>query len=196
MAALRLGAYDYLVKSELKLPELAAVVERALERRQLTRANRELLQDLQQAREALAQRRAQELVQIRRIGERLAGPLSMDELVQGLAELIWESLPLSCLSLLLRGRQANCKVRPIAGIPGYPRRLWPPGRAGWPSAWQAAGPCPRRPPAAGPCYGEMAAAGLTGLAAGGGRSPLSPRRRSSFASSCSRGGRLAESAPL
>jgi two-component system NtrC family response regulator len=40
--ALRLGAYDYLVKSDLRLPELQNVVERALERRRLALANREL----------------------------------------------------------------------------------------------------------------------------------------------------------
>ena len=49
--ALRLGAYDYLVKSELRLPELQSVVERALERRRLALANRELLENLKHAQE-------------------------------------------------------------------------------------------------------------------------------------------------
>jgi DNA-binding NtrC family response regulator len=41
--ALRLGAYDYLVKATLRLPELQSVVDRALERRRLALANRTLL---------------------------------------------------------------------------------------------------------------------------------------------------------
>jgi two-component system cell cycle response regulator len=103
VAALRLGAYDYLVKSELKLPELLAVVERALERRALALANRELLDGLRQAQGELAKRRAAELAQIRLIGERLARPLTIGELTQGLGALIWESLPLAFLALVLLG---------------------------------------------------------------------------------------------
>ena len=74
--ALRLGAYDYLLKSDLILADLQAVINRALERRRLAQTNRLLLENLSQAREELAQRRAAELTQIRRIGETLAGPLT------------------------------------------------------------------------------------------------------------------------
>jgi two-component system cell cycle response regulator len=101
--ALRLGAYDYLVKSELRLPELHSVVDRALERRRLALANRELLKDLRQAQEELAATRTRELAQIRRIGEALARPLSPQELVHGLLDLIWESLPLAALGLAFQG---------------------------------------------------------------------------------------------
>ena len=38
--ALRLGAYDYLVKSDLRLSDLQAVVTRALEHRRLAQADR------------------------------------------------------------------------------------------------------------------------------------------------------------
>ena len=101
--ALRLGAYDYLVKSELRLPELQSVVDRALERRRLSLANRELLENLRRAQDELAATRARELVQIRRIGETLARPLTPQELVGGLLDLIWESLPLAILSLKFKG---------------------------------------------------------------------------------------------
>jgi two-component system, cell cycle response regulator len=97
--ALRLGAYDYIVKSELRLPDLQTVVDRALERRRLSRANRELLEHLQQAREELERRRKAELAQIRRIGESLAQPLAPEQLTDGLLNLIWESLPLVILGL-------------------------------------------------------------------------------------------------
>jgi diguanylate cyclase (GGDEF)-like protein len=100
--ALRLGAYDYLVKSELRLPELQSVLERALERRRLALANRQLLEDLRRAREELAATRARELAQIRRIGETLARPLQAPEVVAGLLDLIWESLPLEMLGLVFR----------------------------------------------------------------------------------------------
>ncbi len=98
--ALRLGAYDYLVKAELRLPDLQAVVDRALERRRLTLANRELLAHLRQAREELAARRKAELAQIRRIGESLAQPMAPGQLTEGLLNLIWESMPLEVLALL------------------------------------------------------------------------------------------------
>jgi two-component system, cell cycle response regulator len=97
--ALRLGAYDYIVKSELRLPDLQTVVDRALERRRLSRANRELLEHLQQARQELERRRKAELAQIRRIGESLAQPLAPEQLTDGLLNLIWESLPLVILGL-------------------------------------------------------------------------------------------------
>jgi two-component system cell cycle response regulator len=102
--ALRLGAYDYLVKSELRLPELQSVVDRALERRRLALANRQLLEDLQQAQKELADTRARELTQIRRIGETLARPLTVPELAKGLLNLIWESLPLTHLGIKFQGQ--------------------------------------------------------------------------------------------
>ncbi len=118
VAALRLGAYDYLVKSELKLPELLAVVERALERRGLARANRQLLEDLRQAQAELARRRAEELAQIRRIGERLARPLTREELIRGLADLVWESLPLAFLGLALLNPQGEAVGEILRAAPG------------------------------------------------------------------------------
>jgi two-component system cell cycle response regulator len=101
--ALRLGAYDYLVKSELRLPELQSVVDRALERRRLALANRQLLDDLQLAQKELADTRARELTQIRRIGETLARPLTVQELTGGLLDLMWESLPLAHLGIKFQG---------------------------------------------------------------------------------------------
>ncbi len=99
--ALRLGAYDYLLKSELRLPDLQAVVARALERRRLAQANRELVDNLRHAQEELARQRATELLQIRRIGETLAGPLTCEQLFNGLQSLIWESFSLKVLGLEL-----------------------------------------------------------------------------------------------
>jgi len=101
--ALRLGAYDYLVKSDLRLAELQVLVVKALERRRLARENRELVAHLSSAREELAHRRARELAQVRQIGETLVGPLSWDQLFQGLVNLIWDSLPVQVLGLALRG---------------------------------------------------------------------------------------------
>jgi two-component system cell cycle response regulator len=118
--ALRLGAYDYLVKSELRLPELQSVVDRALERRRLALANRQLLEDLQLAQRELADTRARELTQIRRIGETLARPLTLPELAKGLLDLIWESLPLAHLGIKFQGQdhgEDTVASRHRAGLP-------------------------------------------------------------------------------
>lgn len=179
VAALRLGAYDYLVKSELKLPELAAVVERALERRHLTRANRELVEDLKQAREALAQRRAQELVQIRRIGERLAGPLTLEGLTQGLADLIWESLPLSCLSLTIRGPGGEVREEAERLRQPSPHQLaaW----KEWCRGFLTRGGDPDPPPPGwAVVWGTLSADPLRGLAAGGRPTPFEPEETELF----------------
>ena len=103
--AIRLGAYDYLVKTELRLPELHNVVDRALERRRLALANRELLENLQRAQEELAATRARELTQIRRIGEILSRPLTAQEWTDGLLDLMWESLPLTLLGVRFQAQQ-------------------------------------------------------------------------------------------
>jgi diguanylate cyclase (GGDEF)-like protein len=121
--ALRLGAYDYLVKTELRLPELQSVVERALERRRLALANRDLLVNLQHAQEELADTRARELTQIRRIGETLARPLTLQEMAAGLLELIWESLPLAHLGIKFEGQGQGEDTVAFRHRDGLPARL-------------------------------------------------------------------------
>jgi diguanylate cyclase (GGDEF)-like protein len=101
--ALRLGAYDYLVKADLRLADLKTLVARALERRHLALENRELVENISKAQEELVNRRARELTQVRQIAETLAGPLTWDQLVRGLVNLIWDSLPLEILGLQLKG---------------------------------------------------------------------------------------------
>jgi two-component system, cell cycle response regulator len=101
--ALRLGAYDYLLKADLRLADLQTLVARALERRHLARKNRELVENISKAQAELVNRRARELNQVRQIAETLAGPLTWDQLVRGLVNLIWDSLPLELLGLKLQG---------------------------------------------------------------------------------------------
>jgi two-component system cell cycle response regulator len=113
IAALRLGAYDYLLKSALNRPESHAAVARALERRRLAQCNRALLVHLRQAQEELARRRGRELSQVRRIGEVLAGPRTWEQLFQGLASLIWETLPLTVLGLEFLGTGSE---KPLLGF--------------------------------------------------------------------------------
>jgi two-component system cell cycle response regulator len=122
--ALRLGAYDYLVKSDLRLAELQALVARALERRRLARENRELVAHLSQAQQELAERRARELAQVRQIGETLAGPLTWDQLSQGLVNLIWDSFPVQILGLAIQGPVSELPLesfrrRPEVSDAGY-----------------------------------------------------------------------------
>jgi two-component system cell cycle response regulator len=105
--ALRLGAYDYLLKADLRLANLQALVARALERRHLARENRELVKNISKAQADLVNRRSRELNQVRQIAETLAGPLTWDQLVRGLVNLIWESLPLELLGLQLKGPEGE-----------------------------------------------------------------------------------------
>lgn len=187
VAALRRGAYDYLVKSELKLPELLAVVDRALERRGLARANRRLVEDLQKAQAELKMRRAAELVQIRRIGERLARPLCIGDLTEGLAALIWESLPLSFLSLiLLDSRGETQKIVRQAAPDQSPAAVWNfeawlrqvLGQGGPGDAEAKAFPAP--PGGLAVHWEEMAAGDLRGVAVAARASPFEPEEAELF----------------
>jgi diguanylate cyclase (GGDEF)-like protein len=122
--AMRRGAYDYLVKANLSLADFQAVVTRALERRRLALDNRELLQHLQRAQEELAQRRAKELTQIRRIGEALAGPLSWEQVIQGLLNLIWEGFSLTVLGLGLEGEGEGWPRQSYRWKPSFPEEAF------------------------------------------------------------------------
>src|SRR5271157_1564836 len=78
--ALRLGAYDYLLKSEIRLENLQTVVARALERRRLALSNRKLMTDLHQVQQELSQQHTQDLSRVRRLSETLAVPLTWEQL--------------------------------------------------------------------------------------------------------------------
>jgi two-component system, cell cycle response regulator len=118
--ALRLGAYDYLVKADLRLADLQTLVARALERRHLARKNRELVEHVSKAQAELVNRRARELAQVRQIAETLAGPLTWDQLVRGLVNLIWDSLPLEVLGLELGGPEGELPLSAYRRRPGVP----------------------------------------------------------------------------
>jgi diguanylate cyclase (GGDEF)-like protein len=187
--ALRLGAYDYLVKSELRLPELQSVVDRALERRRLALANRELLEDLKLAQEELAGTRARELTQIRRIGETLARPLTTQELVGGLLDLIWESLPLALLGIRFQGRDQEEVIsasRHLAGVPEPVKKQFDQWlQAELQEEWGAPTDNPAgEPPLAPPCPVEieerLQAGEVQGLVAAGRDEPFTPEEAELF----------------
>ena len=118
--ALRLGAYDYLLKADLRLGDLQALVARALERRHLARENRALVANISKAQEELVKRRSRELTQVRQIAETLAGPLTWDQLVRGLVNLIWDSLPLDLLGLQLKGPEGKTPLSAFRRRPDLP----------------------------------------------------------------------------
>lgn len=118
--ALRLGAYDYLVKADLRLADLKTLVARALERRHLALENRELVVNISRAQKELVDRRARELTQVRQIAETLVGPLTWDQLVRGLVNLIWESLPLELLGLQLQGTEEALPLSAFRRQPEVP----------------------------------------------------------------------------
>ncbi|MBW1918174.1 MAG: response regulator, partial [Deltaproteobacteria bacterium] len=90
--ALRRGAYDYLLKPIPHLESLTALIERALERQRLYKANQAMVAELTIAREALTQQRLQELKRIRQIGEGLSKALNLDQVIELLVNLIWETI--------------------------------------------------------------------------------------------------------
>jgi diguanylate cyclase (GGDEF)-like protein len=118
--ALHLGAYDYLLKSDLRLTELSTLMSRALERRRLARENRELVENISKARDELARKRTRELDQVRQIAETLAGPLTWDQLIRGLVNLIWDSLSLELLGLELRGKEKELPLDAYRRHPDVP----------------------------------------------------------------------------
>ena len=125
--ALRLGAYDYLLKSEIRLENIQTVVARALERRRLALSNRKLMTDLHQVQQELSQQHTQDLSRVRRLSETLAVPLTWEQLFHGLLNILWESLNLQVLGLEFQGagkeltleayrRQPGLKEEAIAGF--------------------------------------------------------------------------------
>ncbi|MCX5893972.1 MAG: diguanylate cyclase [Deltaproteobacteria bacterium] len=116
--ALRLGAYDYLVKSEIRLENLQAVVARALERRRLALSNRELITDLRRVQQELSQQHSQGLSRVRRLGEALAVPLTWEQLFHGLLNLIWESLDLQVLGLEFQAARKELTLEAFRRQPG------------------------------------------------------------------------------
>jgi diguanylate cyclase (GGDEF)-like protein len=177
VAALRLGAYDYLLKPDLNPPELHLRVARALERRRLALSNRELLKDLSRTQAELARRRTLELTQIRRIGEVLAGPLSWGQLLEGLADLIWESLPLQALGLEFQGAGAEKPLLAFRRHPGLPEAAFLTFQEWFRDA--PAGPAPQGPLPA--ILREVVVAGeATARVAAGREAPFSPEEAELF----------------
>ena len=116
--ALRLGAYDYLLKSEIRLENLQAVVARALERRRLALSNRKLMTDLRQVQQELSQQHSQDLGRVRRLSETLAVPLTWEQLFHGLMNIIWESLNLQVLGLEFQGAGKELTLEAYRRHPG------------------------------------------------------------------------------
>ncbi len=179
--ALRLGAYDYLLKADLRLADLQILVARALERRHLALENRELVENISKAQEELVNRRARELTQVRQIAETLAGPLTWDQLVRGLVKLIWDSLPIELLGLQLQGPEAELPLSAYRRRPDVPDAMY----QNFQELLQGQlAPDPATPPAGTPLPAmlwEKLKVGNVILAAGAGRhEPLTPEEAELF----------------
>ena len=187
LQALRLGAYDYLLKSDLLLENLAAVVARALERRSLARTNQELLADLRRAQQDLAQQRAAELAQVRRLGEALAVPLTWEQLFHGLLNLLWESLPLGVLGIEFQGGHRDLSLKAYRRQPEVPDadfekfKVWL--SAGFAAASGETGDA-RPDPAAAPLPAVLSSSARAGdylaVVAAGRNAPFSPEEGEMF----------------
>jgi len=179
--ALRLGAYDYIVKADLRLADLQTLVARALERRHLALENRELVVNISKAQAELINRRSHELTQVRQIAETLAGPLTWDQLVRGLVNLIWDSFPLELLGLQLQGPEAELPLSAFRRRPDLPDATDQTFRD---LLQRQLAPNPAAPPAGTPLPAmlwERLQVGNVTLAAGAGRhEPLTPEEAELF----------------
>ena len=179
--ALRLGAYDYLLKADLRLTDLQTLVARALERRHLALENRELVANISKAQAELVNRRARELTQVRQIAETLAGPLTWDQLVRGLVNLIWDSLSLELLGLQLQGPESELPLSAFRCRPDVPEAM---DRTFQDLLQGQLGPNPAAPSAGTPLptmLWERLQVGNVTLAVGAGRhEPLTPEESELF----------------
>ena len=114
--ALRLGAYDYLVKADLRLADLQALVARALERRHLALEKPGTGgKHLQGPGRDCSTAGPGSWPRCGALPKPWPVPLTWDQLVRGLVNLIWESLPLEVLGLELQGPEGRVAPwRPIA----------------------------------------------------------------------------------
>ncbi len=107
--ALRLGAYDYLQKPLHDVELFAHTVERALERRRLRLANRDLILELRAAKQHLEQQRASELERIEQIGRALSSNLQHEQIVELLQQALLTNDSYGCqvIALLAWDAQGN-----------------------------------------------------------------------------------------
>ena len=82
LEALRLGAYDYLQKTDLDLQVLSHAISRALDRRRLARQNERLLGEIREANRELERRRRHQLEHIQDISKALTGALKPRDIAQ------------------------------------------------------------------------------------------------------------------
>ncbi len=101
VAALRLGACDYLRKPLEDIDLLTKTVERAIERQELLLANRYLLDELRRANRELQRQRRRELRRLEEVGLALAGALHRDEVTEVLKRAVSAALPCDVLALYL-----------------------------------------------------------------------------------------------
>jgi len=186
--ALRLGVYDYLPKSKMTLDQLQAVVARALERRRVELSNLDLIANLRRTQEELTLHRSQDLIQVRRIGEALALPRTWEQLIQGLVNLIWESLHFKILGLRFRGagngvsreayrRQPGLKEDAVAGFKANLKRLFQLAAAGAPHTSEE--PLPDQSLSQ-ILWGKAQTGECLALVAGGRDTPFSPEEAELF----------------
>lgn len=98
--SLRLGAFDYLQKP-LDVELFVHTVERALERRHLRLANRDLIAELRGAKQRLEQQRAGELERIEQIGRALATNLQREQIVELLQQALLVNADYGCEAIAL-----------------------------------------------------------------------------------------------
>lgn len=119
-AALRLGAYDYLTKP-FNIDEIAFVVKRATDFRNLTLTNKRLMKELEQQNIKLEEKvreRSKELTLLYKIGRDVLSTLELEEVLRTIVDSISRTLDIEICSILLLDKETNqLVIKSACGLP-------------------------------------------------------------------------------
>ncbi|MGD1075461.1 MAG: response regulator [Thermodesulfovibrionales bacterium] len=104
--AIRMGAYDYLIKPFDDLEVIWLTLQRAMEKRQLTLKNEQLLMDLERRNDELS-KTVGRLTSLINAGRAMSAMTNLPELLDHFVELVCQELRAERVSLMLLDRETN-----------------------------------------------------------------------------------------
>ena len=113
--AIRLGAYEYLLKPINDLQVVRHTVHRALEQQRMARRNEQLFEDLERANRELELRRHQQLSYISHIGRALSAALQPQEVARVLVQAMLEFIGCEGAGVLLLDCPGDTGAQAIVG---------------------------------------------------------------------------------
>jgi diguanylate cyclase (GGDEF)-like protein len=107
IAALRLGAFDYLQKPLEDLALIPLTISRAVEQLELERANSQLLSDIQLANREIERRRHQQIESLRYLGQALTDALQPHDVARVILQAIHSATACDAVGMLLLPREGH-----------------------------------------------------------------------------------------